>query len=88
MLCIIVPRKKWGSTHSLLLLDGIGALSAGLLLRLALLEKGLRDQDLVVGRDTTFIRLVRSPVPQVVWNRAPGRELLQSDILCLANSKR
>jgi len=45
----------------LLLLDGVGALGAGLLLRLALLEKSLRDQDLVVGRDTTIIRLVRSP---------------------------
>lgn len=36
---------------SLLLLNGVGALSAGLLLRLALLEKGLGDQDLVVGRN-------------------------------------
>jgi len=38
---------------SLLLLNGVGALSAGLLLRLALLEKGLGDQDLVVGRNAT-----------------------------------
>lgn len=36
---------------SLLLLNSVGALSAGLLLRLALLEEGLGDQDLVVGRD-------------------------------------
>jgi hypothetical protein len=35
----------------LLLLNGVGALSASLLLRLALLEKGLGDHDLVVGRN-------------------------------------
>jgi hypothetical protein len=40
---------------SLLLLNGVGALSAGLLLRLALLEKGLGDQDLVVGRNAVKI---------------------------------
>lgn len=37
------------NTYGLLLLGGGGALSASLLLALALLEKGLRDQDLVVG---------------------------------------
>lgn len=45
--------KEYYSTYSLLLLNGVGALSAGLLLRLALLEKGLGDQDLVVGRNAT-----------------------------------
>lgn len=40
-------------TYSLALLNGSGALSAGLLLALALLEQGLRDQDLVVGGDGT-----------------------------------
>jgi len=38
---------------SLLLLDGLGALSASLLLALALLEEGLGDEDLVLGRDGT-----------------------------------
>lgn len=54
MLCIILPGSAVGSTYSLLLLSGRGALSAGLLLRLALLEKGLRDQNLVFGRDGTI----------------------------------
>ncbi len=40
-------------TYGLLLLNGRGALSASLLLALALLEKGLRDHDVVVGRDGT-----------------------------------
>lgn len=39
---------------SLLLLNGGGALSASLLLRLALLEKRLRDEDLLGGRDGTI----------------------------------
>lgn len=62
----------------LLLLDGIGALSTGLLLRLSLLEKSLRDQDLVVGGDgPTIIRLVRSPAYHAgMKQRAPVRELL------------
>lgn len=63
------------NTYSLLLLGGGGALSASLLLALALLEQSLRDQDLVVGRDgTTAIRLVRVRHTGV-WNRAPVREL-------------
>ena len=41
------------NTYSLLLLGGLGALSAGLLLALPLLEESLRDQDLVVGGDRT-----------------------------------
>lgn len=64
MLCIILASKGQGEyTYSLSLGDGIGALSAGLLLRLALLEKSLRDQDLVVGRDgtTRAVKLVRGP---------------------------
>jgi hypothetical protein len=48
---VVVGRRS----VSLLLLNGVGALSAGLLLRLALLEKGLRDQDLVVGRNATKV---------------------------------
>lgn len=62
MLCIILASKGQGEyTYSLSLGDGIGALSAGLLLGLALLEKSLRDQDLVVGRDgtTRAVKLVR-----------------------------
>jgi len=42
-----------GFTYGLLLLLGGGALSAGLLLALALLEEGLRDEDLVVGGNGT-----------------------------------
>ena len=51
------------NTYSLALLNDGSTLSASLLLALALLEEGLRDQDVVVGRDgaiSTF-RLVRSP---------------------------
>jgi hypothetical protein len=48
-------NEDWKSvkTYSLLLLDGGGALSASLLLALALLEEGLGDEDLVLGRDGT-----------------------------------
>lgn len=50
------------ATDLLLVLDGGGALSAGLLLRLALLQEGLGDQDVVLGGDGTVgTRLVRSP---------------------------
>lgn len=54
MLCIIVPVCRGVEvTYSLLLLKDGGALSASLLLALALLEQGLRDHDLVVGRDSS-----------------------------------
>jgi hypothetical protein len=49
----VFRAKTEESTYSLLLLESSGALSAGLLLALSLLEKSLRDQDLVVGRDGT-----------------------------------
>lgn len=53
-------------TYSLLLLEDGGALSASLLLALALLEQGLGDHDLVLGRDSSIrIRLVRSPAYRV-----------------------
>lgn len=42
-------------TNLLLLLNVSRPLSAGLLLRLALLEKGLGDEDLLVGGDGTVI---------------------------------
>lgn len=47
----------------LALLDLGGALSASLLLALALLEEGLGDEDLVLGRNGTIIKIrsVRSP---------------------------
>lgn len=55
MLCITMPRESRKCvTYGLLLLDGGRALSASLLLALALLEKGLRDQDVVVGRDSAI----------------------------------
>ena len=55
VLCITMPRESSKYiTYSLLLLDGGGALSASLLLALALLEKGLGDQDVVVGRDSAI----------------------------------
>lgn len=54
-------------------------LGAGLLLALALLEEGLGDEDLVLGRDGTIvnIRLVRSPriTHDKCMNRAPVGEL-------------
>ena len=54
-----------GNTYSLLLLDLGLALSASLLLRLALLEEGLGDQDVVLGGDgTKHGRLVRGPAYQ------------------------
>lgn len=51
------------NTYGLALLSDSGALSASLLLALALLEQSLRDQDLVVGGDGAVckIRLVRGP---------------------------
>ena len=53
------------NTYSLLLLDLGLALSAGLLLRLALLQEGLRDQDIVLDGDgTKHLRLVRGPAYQ------------------------
>lgn len=72
---------------SLLLLDGGSALGAGLLLRLALLEKSLRDQDLVVGRDTT-IRLVRSP-KTTMWHGTERRceNCCNTAFSALANSR-
>lgn len=55
MLCITMPRESSKCiTYGLLLLDGSRALGASLLLALALLEKGLRDQDVVVGRDSAI----------------------------------
>lgn len=59
VLCIIlhgghVEMRVYFFTYSLLLLNGGGALSAGLLLALSLLEESLRDHDLVVGRDGTI----------------------------------
>src|SRR4051812_6256480 len=54
-----------GNTYSLLLLDLGLTLSAGLLLRLALLQEGLRDQNVVLGGDgTKHHRLVRGPAYQ------------------------
>lgn len=43
--------EKRDYTYSLALLNNGSTLSASLLLALALLEQGLRDQDVVVGRD-------------------------------------
>lgn len=64
-LCLGDERGE--STYSLALLSDGGALGAGLLLRLALLQEGLRDQDVVVGRDSAIgkLRLVRSPAYRV-----------------------
>ena len=44
-------NQKEKITNLLLLLDLGGLLSASLLLALALLQKSLRNQDLVLGRD-------------------------------------
>lgn len=80
-------------TYGLLLLSGGGALSASLLLALTLLEKGLRDQDVVVGRDGTVarVRLVRSPAqPRArAWNRERRCEncSLSATFCALADSK-
>lgn len=43
-------------THLLALLKLGGLLSASLLLALALLEEGLGDEDLVLGRDGTVVK--------------------------------
>jgi hypothetical protein len=42
---------RGGGAYSLLLLGGLEALSAGLLLALSLLEESLRDHDMVAGGD-------------------------------------
>lgn len=86
----LLPYSKAKATNLLAVLDLGGALSAGLLLALALLEQGLRDHDLVLGRNRTVgtIRLVRSPrhVPDIQGygqrGRAPVGELpTERDIL-------
>lgn len=53
----VVPRErtKNGGTNLLPVLDLGLLLSASLLLALALLEEGLGDEDLVLGRDGTVI---------------------------------
>lgn len=64
MLCIMKSREsERGYTYSLALLSNGSTLSASLFLALALLEKGLRDQNLIVGGDGAIfkLRLVRSP---------------------------
>ncbi|KND92737.1 hypothetical protein TOPH_02882 [Tolypocladium ophioglossoides CBS 100239] len=71
------------STSSLLLLDGGGALSASLLLALALLEQGLRDQDLVVGRDGTRRHQISKGPPYESMEQSAGRPL--SAIACDAS---
>lgn len=50
-------------TNLLSLLDLSGLLSASLLLALALLQQGLGDENVLLGRDGTVVklRLVRSP---------------------------
>lgn len=68
-----------GSITDLLLLVGLGgALSARLLLRFALLEQSLGDQDLVVGGDGAIhqVRLVLSPAYRSMKESAGG-ELLR-----------
>jgi hypothetical protein len=49
LLCIISKGEGTEAAHLLLLLDLSGALGAGLLLRLALLQKRLRDEDVIGG---------------------------------------
>lgn len=50
------------ATHLLLLLGSSGFLGASLLLALALLQEGLRNQNLVLsGNGTAALRLVRGP---------------------------
>lgn len=79
---LFITSLAWiyrGIVTDLLLLVGVGgALGAGLLLRLALLEQSLGDQDLVVGGDGAIhqIRLVRSPA-YLSMEESAGGELLQ-----------
>lgn len=56
--CVLCMKS---STYLLLLLELSGALLAGLLLGLALLEKGLWDKNLVVGGDASVLRSVLCP---------------------------
>ena len=58
MWCVVHHVVSWkvcskGNTDGLLLLDLSGALSASLLLALALLQEGLGDEDLVLGGNGT-----------------------------------
>lgn len=78
---IITSRSLFGRgpiTDLLLLVDLGGALSTSLLLRLALLEQSLGDQDLVVGGDGAIhqFRSVRSPAYRSMKESAGG-ELLR-----------
>lgn len=61
--------KNVVSTYSLLLLDLSSALSASLLLRLALLQERLGDEHVILGGDRTIVksRLVRSPTYRSMW---------------------
>lgn len=63
MLCIISKgERKYWYTHLLLLLNLSGALSAGLLLGLALLQESLRNENIVLSRNRPIeFRLVRGP---------------------------
>ena len=57
----------WGVTNLLLGLALLSLLGALLLLALALLEQGLRHQDLVLGRDAPVGKVSVGPREQVYW---------------------
>jgi len=87
----VVPGERAkAELTNLLLVVGLGLLlSASLLLALALLEEGLGDEDLVLGRDGTVnTRLVRSPAYTRGMSKSAGGELLPSATFsAMANSK-
>lgn len=80
--------KKRVYTYSLLLLLLSSALSASLLLALALLEERLGDKNLLVGGDGTMeMRLVRSPAYRaMVWVERRGENCSYA-FSALADSK-
>lgn len=97
MVYIILPHHDTqqcgntrGITDLLLLVDLGGALGAGLLLALALLQERLGDENAVArgdgGGSTVSVRLVRSPAYRGMVKSADGELLLKRCILALANS--
>ena len=75
--------------YLLLLLNSGTALSASLLLALALLEEGLGDEDLILGRDRPVgtSRLVRSPAYRSMMRSAGGELLRKATFSAVADSR-
>ncbi len=80
-----IEQLRRGGTHLLLLLDRSIPFGPRFLLALALLQKRLGDEDVVLGGDgpAVIARLVRSPAYRGMEKSAGGELLLKCDILCI-----